>query len=91
MRRRAFVVFGLGILLAAASLAKPSPPRLSIVTFNVLAPLWADPVWYPETMDPALLDREYRRERLAAFLKSQASDTDVFCLQEVAAGEFGYL
>src|SRR5918996_1983834 len=81
-------VAALGTVPAAAPAAPP--PRdseLSMVTFNVLAPIWAAPVWYPPEMDPALLDADYRRERITAVLSSRAADTDIFCLQEVQESE----
>ena len=58
-----------------------------MVTFNVLAPVWAAPDWYPPEMDMSLLDAGYRRARITAFLASRAADTDVFCLQEVQESE----
>ena len=81
----------LAVLAAAAlALAGPAsaapPPReaqLSVVAFNVLAPVWAAPDWYPAAMDMSLLDTEFRRERITRFLAGQAPTTDVFCLQEV--------
>jgi endonuclease/exonuclease/phosphatase family metal-dependent hydrolase len=75
---------------ATAGRAAPSSPPLRVVTFNVLAPVWAAPVWYPEDMDMSLLDTEFRRARITAFLSSQAATTDVFCLQEVQESELPY-
>jgi len=79
--------------LAIWAPASPAAPpardaRLPMVTFNVLAPVWAAPDWYPPEMDMSLLDTSYRRARLTAFLASRAADTDVFCLQEVQESEF---
>jgi endonuclease/exonuclease/phosphatase family metal-dependent hydrolase len=83
---------GLVALLAAWPAAAPAaPPRsaqLPMVTFNVLAPVWAAPDWYPPDMDMSLLDADDRRARITAFLSSRAADTDVFCLQEVQESEF---
>jgi endonuclease/exonuclease/phosphatase family metal-dependent hydrolase len=59
-----------------------------MVTFNVLAPVWAAPDWYPPEMDMSLLDAADRRARITAFLASRAASTDVFCLQEVQESEF---
>ena len=79
--------------LAAWPAAAPAPPppardaQLSMVTFNVLAPVWAAPDWYPPEMDMTLLDADFRRERITAFLSARAADTDVFCLQEVQESE----
>jgi endonuclease/exonuclease/phosphatase family metal-dependent hydrolase len=73
---------------AAAAAAPPSSEQLPMVTFNVLAPVWAAPDWYPPDMDMSLLDADDRRARITAFLSSRAADTDVFCLQEVQESEF---
>jgi endonuclease/exonuclease/phosphatase family metal-dependent hydrolase len=73
---------------AAAPAAPPSSAQLPMVTFNVLAPVWAAPDWYPPDMDMSLLDADDRRARITAFLSSRAADTDVFCLQEVQESEF---
>jgi endonuclease/exonuclease/phosphatase family metal-dependent hydrolase len=81
------------VALAAWPATAPAPPppardaRLSMVTFNVLAPVWAAPDWYPPEMDMTLLDTAFRRERITAFLAERAADTDIFCLQEVQESE----
>jgi endonuclease/exonuclease/phosphatase family metal-dependent hydrolase len=84
---RAFLALVASAVLVAAS---ATLSRLTVVAFNVLAPVWASPLWYPEAMDPGLLGREFPRDRLTAFLRQLAPVTDVFCLQEVARSEFGY-
>jgi len=81
----------LGTVAAAPSAsAAPSPTSapVSVVTFNVLAPIWAAPTFYPPTLDPALLGQQYRRSRITALLQSASTTTDVFCLQEVQTSEF---
>jgi endonuclease/exonuclease/phosphatase family metal-dependent hydrolase len=93
MRRIALaVVLGVAALATwpAAAPAPPPPPsaQIGMVTFNVLAPVWAAPDWYPPEMDMSLLDADDRRERITAFLASRAAGTDVFCLQEVQESEF---
>jgi endonuclease/exonuclease/phosphatase family metal-dependent hydrolase len=70
--------------------AEPAASSLTVIAFNVLAPPWAAPQWYPAEMDPSLLDRVYRRERLMRFLRDRRNGTDAFCLQEVVDGEFEY-
>jgi endonuclease/exonuclease/phosphatase family metal-dependent hydrolase len=79
----------LAALPSAATAADPpaGSARLDVVAFNVLAPIWAAPVWYPDELDTALLDAAYRRGRIAAFLASQADSADVVCLQEVQESE----
>jgi endonuclease/exonuclease/phosphatase family metal-dependent hydrolase len=88
---RLALVAGLAALVAWPGVAPAAPPArdapLAMVTFNVLAPVWAAPVWYPPAMDPALLDAAYRRARITAFLAERAASTDVFCLQEVQESE----
>jgi endonuclease/exonuclease/phosphatase family metal-dependent hydrolase len=64
---------------------KSTMPQLKIVSFNVLAPIWADPSLYPTGSH---LDRNFRLERTTAFMESQRSTTDVFCLQEIQDVEF---
>jgi endonuclease/exonuclease/phosphatase family metal-dependent hydrolase len=70
-----------------AAPASSSGARLPMVTFNVLAPVWAAPDWYPPEMDMSLLDAAYRRARITAVLSARAADTDIFCLQEVQESE----
>jgi endonuclease/exonuclease/phosphatase family metal-dependent hydrolase len=78
----------LGTWPAVAAPAPPAPgARLPMVTFNVLAPVWAAPDWYPPEMDMSLLDADYRRARITSFLAARAPDTDVVCLQEVQESE----
>lgn len=78
------------VATAPAGSAAPSaaPPAVSVMTFNVLAPIWAAPIYYPSTLDAALLGQQYRRARITALLQSAAPTTDAFCLQEVQASEF---
>jgi endonuclease/exonuclease/phosphatase family metal-dependent hydrolase len=82
-------------LLGTPASAAPSPAstnsRIDVVSFNVLAPVWAAPDWYPADMDPALLDTEWRRERIVDFLHERAATADVVALQEVQDSEFPYL
>ena len=81
-------IAALAISAAAAPAAPPSrDARLPMVSFNVLAPVWAAPDWYPPEMDMSLLDADYRRARITAFLAARAADTDIFCLQEVQESE----
>jgi endonuclease/exonuclease/phosphatase family metal-dependent hydrolase len=63
---------------------------LRVVTFNVLAPPWADPAYYPAEA-AALLDRTYRRERIIRFLTAQARTTDIFALQETTPTELAHI
>lgn len=76
-RRRALKALALAAVLPqAANAARP----LSVLSFNVLAPLWAAPRWYPEKLDPALLDRAWRRERITSFLRGAGRSRDIVCL-----------
>lgn len=78
-------------LVAVSAAAGPKSADLRVVSFNVLAPLWASPVWYPADLDPALLDRAFRRARIQAFLASVRRDVDIVCLQEVEQAELPFL
>jgi endonuclease/exonuclease/phosphatase family metal-dependent hydrolase len=82
-------------LALAAALASPASgapsSRIDVLVFNVLAPVWAGAEWYPADMDPALLDTEWRRERIVDFLHEQADTADVVALQEVQDSELPYL
>ena len=71
--------------------ASPVVDQIDVVTFNVLAPVWASPSWYPEIDEPALLDRDYRRTRLVAALQSLSQSAEMVCLQEVAESELPFL
>ena len=93
MRRLSLAALAASAVLATWPAAAPAPPpppnaQLGMVTFNVLAPVWAAPDWYPPEMDMSLLDAADRRARITSFLASRAADTDVFCLQEVQESEF---
>ena len=93
MRRLSLAALAASAVLATWPAAAPAPPpppnaQLGMVTFNVLAPVWAAPDWYPPEMDMSLLDAAYRRARITSFLASRAADTDIFCLQEVQESEF---
>lgn len=84
----------LGALVAitafpAAAAAAAAPLRL--LSFNILAPLWADARWYPAALDPALLAADFRRARITAFLRAEGRSRDVVCLQEVEAAEMPFL
>ena len=86
-RRRALTALALAAVLPRV--AQASKP-LSVLSFNVLAPLWAAARWYPDRLNPALLDRAFRRERVATFLDGAGRSRDIVCLQEVEAGEMPY-
>lgn len=75
-----------------ADLHTSSTASLGVLSFNVLAPLWAAPTWYPADLDPVLLDRSTRLRQTQELLRSLRSQLDVICLQEVNAPELqGYL
>ena len=88
LARRLLLVLASALAFAGtAAGAQPPAAPLSVVSFNVLAPVWAAPDWYPSQMDMSLLDTAYRRDRISAFLAAKAAVTDVFCLQEVQDSE----
>jgi endonuclease/exonuclease/phosphatase family metal-dependent hydrolase len=62
---------------------------VQVVTFNILAPCWASPSYYPPAAAP-YLNRVYRRDRILDFLASQ-KDADIIALQEVTSAEFEFI
>jgi endonuclease/exonuclease/phosphatase family metal-dependent hydrolase len=78
------------LALVIATTAARAAPLLGVTSFNVLAPIWASPVWYPVLEDITLLERVFRRGRTQAFLRSIRERTDVVCLQEVNEQELPY-
>lgn len=84
------VAAALALLIGASASADPAPPpsTLRVVAFNVLAPIWSSPAWYPGDMDTSLLETAFRRERIARFLRGIAASVDIVCLQEVQDSEF---
>lgn len=82
----AFSLIGFSTLLFAQNtLSHP----LCIVTFNVLAPCWANPSLYPTTAKP-YLEREWRRKHIIEFLNRIANSADIISLQETTQTEFGF-
>ena len=63
--------------------------QIKIITFNILAPCWASPSYYPPSSS-IYLDRVYRRGKIINFLKSRSS-VDVISLQEVTQIEYGFI
>lgn len=61
---------------------------LKIVSFNILAPCWADPNIYPQESLP-FLNRISRRDTIINFLLSTSAD--IIALQEVTLIEFGFI
>lgn len=76
--------------LTSAYAAPPQPnQQIKVLTFNILAPCWASPDYYPATAG-AYLDRVYRRGKIINFLKSKPT-VDVISLQEVTQVEYGFI
>jgi endonuclease/exonuclease/phosphatase family metal-dependent hydrolase len=69
--------------------SQPPNSQIKVITFNILAPCWASPDYYPASAAP-YLDRVYRRGKIINYLKSR-STTDVISLQEVTVTEYGYI
>jgi len=60
-----------------------SSALVKIASFNVLAPSWASPSYYPESAHPWLHPLEARSDRIVTFLKNHVVDKlDVIALQE---------
>lgn len=81
-------LLALAPLRAAADRAPAAPPRLAIVSFNVLAPLWVEPDLYPPEVEQTAFDAGARRTSAARVLGSLARIADVVCLQEVLESEY---
>jgi len=85
------IILCLCFIPGISTAAPPSPNTdIKVVSFNILAPCWASPSYYPSGSLP-LLNREFRRERIIAFLQQQASTTQIFALQETTEVELGYI
>ncbi len=67
-----------------------SSNNIRVMAFNILAPCWADPVYYPTSSAP-FLNRTARRQIIIDFLKGYQNTVDVFALQEVAQVEFNFI
>lgn len=63
---------------------------INIISFNILAPIFASPIFYTG-VNSELLDIEARRRIIISFLNSMKDITDIFCLQEVVESEFEHL
>ncbi len=81
-------MFVLSAFNASASSQTNAEP-VKVLTFNILAPCWASPEYYPLKAFP-YLERTYRREKISNLL-SRNKDADIFALQEVTEEEFYYL
>ena len=81
-------------LLLIPTFVWAAPPNtnntIQVVAFNILAPCWASPSYYPASSLP-LLNREFRRERIIAFLQQEADQTAIFALQETTETELVYI
>ena len=70
--------------------AKETGFNIKVLTFNVLAPCWASPQYYPASSLPKL-ERVYRRNRIIAFLnQAVSSGVGIIALQEVQIDEYPY-
>jgi len=64
--------------------------NLKVVTFNVLAPCWASPAYYP-ARSVSKLEKTYRRNRIISFLnQAVSSGAAVIALQEVQIDEYPF-
>lgn len=70
--------------------AKETGFNIKVLTFNVLAPCWASPQYYPAS-SLSKLEKTYRRARIISFLnQAVASGVAVIALQEVQIDEYPY-
>lgn len=64
--------------------------HLKLCTFNILAPCWAHPSYYPASSSQ-YLDRIKRRESIINVLKYLSLSHDMIALQEIQYGEITYI
>jgi len=62
-----------------------SSANVKIAAFNVLAPCWASPSYYPTTCAPLLAPWQTRINRCTTFVKKTFLDVDVITFQETEA------
>jgi endonuclease/exonuclease/phosphatase family metal-dependent hydrolase len=68
----------------AAPSAAPSIVDLRISTFNVLAPCYATPIYYPDNCAQVIANTNYRLSKIATEISVlKAAGTTVFCFQEI--------
>lgn len=79
------------LILSISIFAEPVKTNHSIyvLSFNVLAPCWASPDYYPPGA-ASYLARELRRKHIIDFLNSVADKADIITLQETTQIEFGF-
>ena len=61
---------------------------LRILSFNILAPIFASPQWYPENINKKYLKEDHRLPKILNFINTQKDKIDIFCFQEVTCKEF---
>lgn len=81
----------LGAVDVGAAGTESPDDDVMVVSFNVLGPIWASSVWYPEIDEHSLLAIEARRPLIQEYLASATPAADVVCLQEVTATEYPHL
>jgi len=59
---------------------------VKVGSFNILAPSWASPQFYPERSHALLFPSERRIDRVVRFLLTNLKNTDVLALQETEHG-----
>ena len=64
---------------------------MKIITFNLLAPIYAQPIWYPIDLNAELLKTENRIPILINYINTLKNDADIFCFQEVQESIFAIL
>lgn len=68
----------------AAPSAAPSNVDLKISTFNVLAPCYATPIYYPDNCAQVIANTNYRLSKIATEVSAlKTGGTTVFCFQEI--------
>lgn len=88
---KCFLTCVIMMCFSSATVAQDNQSRkqIYVVSFNVLAPCWASPKYYPSGVAP-YLDRVLRRSHIMSFLNSVAPKADIIALQETTQTEFEY-
>lgn len=77
------------LLSSTLSTARQKADAISVISFNVLAPCWASPKYYPSAALP-FLDKKLRRPLIIDLLKKMGDKADIIALQETTQTEFYY-
>jgi mRNA deadenylase 3'-5' endonuclease subunit Ccr4 len=64
---------------------------MKILSFNILAPIFASDEWFPDEINKKYLNDNRRLRKIIKFIVSKKDDTHIMCFQEVTCREFNAL